>query len=453
MVAACDRLPSESIPEPALAPVQALLNCTASPGSGIHCAPTSPAAPASRAILGHQGVLVRLASAGTAYDSTAGEFTTHVTVQNLARAVLGAGSGPGVHVFFTSEPVVTDGAGTIEVVADGTETFTGSAQPYFLYSQPLHPLETSQARQWMFRISAGVRTFRFQVLVSADTDLGDATSLEPVGPARVRVDDQIWSGTGMLPPASHVHLENGLVRLRLARELGGSDHGSHLAEGWDRGWQELLTRRYGDWTFVGASILTPATEVEVLVNSDSLVAARWTYGNHSVPPRYGDSAYVYRFSKTVWLRRHDRGYYVSVSVIDTVPKGYTSNEYEVGWGGFNKGGSVSTSVTSFRTDTLQRSTRFNIPVVPEAARFDVDGSTWRRILVPLGPEPMVAGVFNGKPHGIWLHGVGRRTGYGAYLHAAPADVRTSARAICAEAAARAPFPVPQMNVSSCGPAE
>jgi len=119
-------------------------------------------------IIGGQGVFVMLAANAIAKDGTT--FGFDVTVQNLIPQPLGTadGSSPadgGVRVFFTQEPVVTGGAGSIAVKAGTPEgTFTASEQPYYQYDGVLATNATSASRRWEFTYSGDVE-FEFQVAV------------------------------------------------------------------------------------------------------------------------------------------------------------------------------------------------------------------------------------------------------------------------------------------------
>lgn len=141
----------------------------------LACAPAAPAtAPGvSAAIIGGQGMHVRLASSGTSYDSATSIFRTNVTVENLLTQALGTTDGTsaapeGVRVFFHSAPAATEGAGDIAVSnADGEEMITAAAQKYFQYAAPLAPGDTTAPREWRFDVPSTVVRFAFTVLVTA----------------------------------------------------------------------------------------------------------------------------------------------------------------------------------------------------------------------------------------------------------------------------------------------
>ncbi len=169
-----------------------LVTCEASvPAGTLTCASAQPqtsrqllAAPGMSfdLILGGQGALVRLASSGTAYNAGTQAFTSNVTVENLIAQPMNTTNGTtpdagGIKVFLHSGPAVTGGTGTVTIAnADGTGTFTGASQPYFLYSSGavLASGATTSAKTWQFTVPTTVTTFAFQVFVT--TRLPDETS-------------------------------------------------------------------------------------------------------------------------------------------------------------------------------------------------------------------------------------------------------------------------------------
>src|SRR5438552_2831006 len=169
-----------------------LVTCEASvPAGTLTCASSQPqtgrplqAAPGMSfdLILGGQGALVRLASSGTAYNAGTQVFTSNVTVENLIAQPMNTTNGTtpdagGIKVFFHSGPTVTGGTGTVTIAnADGTGSFTGASQPYFLYSSGavLASGATTSAKNWQFTVPTTVTTFAFQVFVT--TRLPDETS-------------------------------------------------------------------------------------------------------------------------------------------------------------------------------------------------------------------------------------------------------------------------------------
>ncbi len=158
----------------------ATLTCTSSQPLG---APEKHAPGISfNLIMGGQGQFERLASSGTAYDPGTQAFTSNVTVENLLAQAMNTADGTtpdagGIKVFFHSGPTVTGGTGTVTVAnADGVGTFTGTNQPYFMYSTGavLASGATTAAKLWNFTVPTSVITFVFEVFVT--TRLPDESS-------------------------------------------------------------------------------------------------------------------------------------------------------------------------------------------------------------------------------------------------------------------------------------
>ena len=126
-------------------------------------------------IVGNQNLYVHLGSSAVSY--TAGDFRADVTVQNLLVQPMGTPDGAtadpaGIRVFFTRPPVVTAGTGTVSISgADGMDTFTAAAQPYYRYDGILAPRggagSVSAPRTWHFSTTGSVTRFDFYVMVSA----------------------------------------------------------------------------------------------------------------------------------------------------------------------------------------------------------------------------------------------------------------------------------------------
>lgn len=131
-------------------------------------------------IVGGQNTNVLLKSTNVSYDATAQIFQADVTVQNLMTPTLGTADGntvSGVKVFFHSGPSVASGTGTVTVAnADGTDTFTGTNQPYFLYNEMLPTGNVSAAKTWQWAVPSTVGSFVFQVLLDGATAPPRATT-------------------------------------------------------------------------------------------------------------------------------------------------------------------------------------------------------------------------------------------------------------------------------------
>lgn len=137
-------------------------------------APQSDRAP-RYLIVGGQNVFVKLTSSNVNYDGATQAFTFDVTVRNLIPQPLGtadttAALAPdpnGVRVFFDQGPTVTSGTGSITVVADGTDNFTASNQPFYKYSTVLEQFAVTAPKTWQFNMPPTVGSFTFLLYVAA----------------------------------------------------------------------------------------------------------------------------------------------------------------------------------------------------------------------------------------------------------------------------------------------
>jgi hypothetical protein len=178
----CSDLPIDTSP-PAVTPAPpsaqrdfaVAVRCTASVAQGrLTCSPprprTGPFGP-DFLIVGGQNQFVRLTSTNVSYDGS-DIFQADVTVDVLFGQPMGTTDGvtnTGVRVFFHSGPTVTGGSGTVTVAnADGTDTFTGTDQPYHLYPQILWTNAPSTPKPWQWHVPSTVTTFEFEVYVEGD---------------------------------------------------------------------------------------------------------------------------------------------------------------------------------------------------------------------------------------------------------------------------------------------
>lgn len=147
-----------------------LLDCTASVVSEtVSCAPGVPPGGPNLTVIGGQNDLLTLTSSNVSASN--GIFQFDVTVQNLMPEAIGTWNGvvadtAGIKVFFHRGPSSATGVVTVDN-EDGVGEFTGSAQPFFRYSQILHQNDVSSARTWRLAYGAGVQTFTFRVYVAA----------------------------------------------------------------------------------------------------------------------------------------------------------------------------------------------------------------------------------------------------------------------------------------------
>ncbi|MFI5235979.1 MAG: hypothetical protein ACHQXA_09730, partial [Gemmatimonadales bacterium] len=127
-----------------------VLTCRANVRAGsIDCAAPAPAP--GQVIIGGQGIHVGLRSSNTSYNGTSHIFSADVSVQNESALPMGTQDGTtlssGVSVFFFTQP--TGDVGTVTVAnPTGTNTFTASNQPYFLYNQVLASQVVSSTQTW-----------------------------------------------------------------------------------------------------------------------------------------------------------------------------------------------------------------------------------------------------------------------------------------------------------------
>jgi hypothetical protein len=174
-LAACtDRNPAGYAQPQAPPSAAAMLTCTVQVRAGtLSCGGEDPAVPGvSAAILGGQGLNVRLTSTGMSYDG-ADTFRVNVTVENLTAQAMGTADGvtpsaTGVRVFVHSGPTATGGSGPVAVAnADGEALFLAANQKFFQYDGILPPGDTSAAKEWRFSLPKTVTSFTFGVYVAA----------------------------------------------------------------------------------------------------------------------------------------------------------------------------------------------------------------------------------------------------------------------------------------------
>ncbi|HEU0052002.1 MAG TPA: hypothetical protein VFQ39_02450 [Longimicrobium sp.] len=228
LLAACtDRdalAPSPPVPDGARL---AMLECRVSVRQAtLTCVPATPNLPGISAarIIGEQDVYVKLASSGTSYDGGTETLQSNVTVQNLVAASMGTANGvdpTGIRVFFNTGPTVTSGTGIVTLNnADGTDAFTGSDQPYFLYNEILTSYQISAARQWIFNVPATVNTFAFTLYVAADVQNNPTVLLDAVWDSLATstdwdsagnwVDDAVPDSNSVVAVPSASHLPGGI---------------------------------------------------------------------------------------------------------------------------------------------------------------------------------------------------------------------------------------------------
>lgn len=240
---------------------------------------------------------------------------------------------------------------------------------------------------------------------------------------------------GPIDPAATVTLSNGLVDVTLRPRADRQQTAGHHLELRHLGrWVDVTSDHYGDWTYVAVTPKTPPTAIDVLSATDHEVNVRWTFGNHTVPAAYTADGVrrSYPFSKTVWLRAGETGYYARVQPHAPLPSSSGHTEHEIGFGGIWGPATVSTPSTSIRTDLMP--THWLSGDVAWA-QLDHDGDRLQRTVVPFPVAEMLVPRFSDFVFGSLYV---RRTWsepYGAYFHVrtgadprSPSDVASAARA-------------------------
>lgn len=203
--AACDDQPTRT---DALASVDgvvlAKLNCAADVArASVVCTPAPDGAASvpggprfDQRTVGGQGVYVRMASSGAAYNAGTQVFSFNATVQNLSNLPMATETGAarheaGVRVFLIAPPA---GSGGIVTVANptGIAEFTAADQPYFQYGGSIGGTdqaelgadgilasgEASSAKPWQFNMG-GATSFTFSVYVATEMPSGALSTVAP----------------------------------------------------------------------------------------------------------------------------------------------------------------------------------------------------------------------------------------------------------------------------------
>jgi hypothetical protein len=256
----------------------------------------------------------------------------------------------------------------------------------------------------------------------------------------VLVDGRRVTKPGAVGRRARVVMTNGLVRISLP---GYPDQraGVLLETKVGAGWRAATSTRYGDWTYVGAGVVDPPTNVSLVAVARDQALVRFVFANHVVPAALaGGTAVSYPFEKLVWLRANDRGFYAVVRPLTTLPPRFES-EHEIGFGGVFGPASVVAGVGALRTDELATHERLDPAGGVAVASLRRDGTDLVRTLVPLPPAPIIVPAFDAASFGgVYVHRLtsGR---YGAYLHVAPAAKSGTPVVVCRAAWRRAPAAV------------
>jgi hypothetical protein len=172
---------------PVLQPSAAYLRCAADVRAGtVTCREVSPVASAGGASAAHY---IYYQSAPHAlvvqndYVATSTDISFDLQVVNLVPQSIGTDDGVtlhsrGVRVFFWSNPVVTDGGGSISIAQPtASGSFTGSNQKYHQWDEIIQSQDTSVAeKHYVFNITGTVNAFEFTLGISTNMQWAAITS-------------------------------------------------------------------------------------------------------------------------------------------------------------------------------------------------------------------------------------------------------------------------------------
>jgi hypothetical protein len=215
-------------------------------------------------------------------------------------------------------------------------------------------------------------------------------------------------------------------------------------------------RGAGDWLYVTSTVVSEPTTITLSEVTPRRIAVAMRYGQHRFDPVLGRFPATYQnepfpFTRTLWLRPREYGYFTWVQLERTMV--WRGTELEVGFGGIFGPATVRSGSSTFRTDAMTEHTRFALDYGPDAAELDLDGDPLVRVLVPVPEAPMISPVFPGWGFGsVFVHRQDYRS-YGAYLYAAPRSVAEPGRRLCEHVWATLPIVVRQLTPSeraACG---
>jgi hypothetical protein len=293
--------------------------------------------------------------------------------------------------------------------------------------------------QTAIRVSAGSASARYEVSVEGVALLVDG--VRATAPATVT--------------ARALELTNGRIRLRWGpwiAERGGIEMDTRVGATW----QPATVRGAGDWLYVTSTVVSEPTTITLNEVTPRRIGVAMRYGHHRFDPVLGRFPATYQnepfpFTRTVWLRPREYGYFTWVQLERTMV--WRGTELEVGFGGIFGPATVRSGSSTFRTDAMTAHTRFALDYGPDAAELDLDGDPLVRVLVPVPEAPMISPVFPGWGFGsVFVHRQDYRS-YGAYLYAAPRSVAEPGRRLCEHAWATLPIVVRQLTPSeraACG---
>lgn len=190
---------------------------------------------------GGQGQYITLATSDYAFDTISNIFSLDATVQNDLLEPLGTPDGStttGIKVF-VSQLYATVGTGATYVAnPDGTDTFTATNQPYWLYNQMLAPGQVSNSRNWQIYLAPTVDDFYIVI----ETYAGFPAEFSVPATAPDTTVDSIYANsyiTNSDPNYTGKHLFNA-VTVDFARDTSTADRalaiaavGGTVVGGWD----------------------------------------------------------------------------------------------------------------------------------------------------------------------------------------------------------------------------
>ena len=233
----------------------------------------------------------------------------------------------------------------------------------------------------------------------------------------------------------------------MTRVTAGKSQNAGLAvrlEGADSLWVTPI--EYGDYTFVGGSVSTDPTYIDVLRLDKDHAVIQWGFGAHVIDPSQYKFArdwpgQAYPFRKTIWVQRGVQGYYVLVEPLVDLPAFMQQSdgiEHEIGFGGVWGAGTITTLTDTLRTSSLDGQRYVNQSQVRNVGLLDRDGDPLLRYLVPMPPEKMVSTFFSKKHFGgLWI--LSHHSGpFGAFISWDLRGTRRSLETVCREAWLHAP---------------
>lgn len=178
-------------------------------------------------------------------------------------------------------------------------------------------------------------------------------------------------------------------------------------------WQPLTSNTYGDWTYPGASVSSQPTRVELVKQNELETVMQWTFADHVIGAAYSPTGkeLPYPFTKTVWVREGERGYYAQIVPLERFT-GFS--EHEIGFGGLWGPATVTTPEGTVRTDESSEHFRTEAPVGWGSLHRDSEQFTRHMIL--LSPEFARSPHFSDEVFGsLHRHGVTSEP-YAVYLY-------------------------------------